>query len=618
MIAPMKKVFLVMLDRERAQGLKALRRLGLVHPVPVQGSGEGLETAAAALEEARRATGLLEGVKLPKSAAPKPADEDRGLAVVRSVNALADEEKRLHEEASSLAREADRIAPWGDFEPGLASELKDAGLDVRLVSGSARALSEPPEGWSLVPFAAAKDALRVLLVAPRGTPFPESEQYREFALPERSLGVISARKREVASRLAAIGGEFATLAAELPSARARLARTERDHRFETLRSGLEAEGAVAWLEGYLPAADFPKLSEEAARRGWGLLADEPADDELPPTKVVSHPLVRMVQPVFDFLGTVPNYREYDISGLFLLFFSFFFAMIFGDGGYGSILLFAGLALALKAKFSGGKVPDPIRLLVLLGGATVAWGVATASWFGIDYAKLPEVLRAISIPWINGGNPEAGDNIKVLCFSIGTVQLVVAHVKNVRRDWPSLKLVGQLGQFAMVAGMFFIVLNLVISQTKYPMPMWALYTVLGGFAANFVFGSYDGSKGFVKGVIGGILSSLANIVSVFLGVVNVFADIVSYIRLWAVGLAGVAISQTVNNMAGPMLGHAILFAAGVLLLVFGHGLNVIMSLLSVIVHGVRLNMLEFSGHLGMEWSGYKYEPFRETAQADRAE
>jgi len=72
------------------------------------------------------------------------------------------------------------------------------------------------------------------------------------------------------------------------------------------------------------------------------------------------------------------------------------------------------------------------------------------------------------------------------------------------------------------------------------------------------------------------------------------------------------------MAGPMFGKAIMFVAGVSLLVFGHGLNIIMSVLSVIVHGVRLNVLEFSSHLGMEWSGYKYEPFRDTVQIERAE
>jgi len=614
----MKKVFLVMLDRERDQGLKALRRLGLVHPVPVQGSGAGLEAASAALEEARRAVGILEGVKLPKGFAPEAADEDRGLEVARAVNALSDEEKRLYEEAAALAREADRIAPWGDFDPGLVGELRDAGLELRLVSGPARALAAPPEGWSLVPFSASKDSVRVILAAPPGTPFPESEELREFALPERSLALVSARGREVAGRLAAIGEEYASLAAELPSAKARLAKTERDHRFETLRSGLEAEGAVAWLEGYLPAADYPRLSEEAARRGWGLLADDPADDEAPPTKVESNALVRIIQPIFEFLGTVPGYREYDISGLFLFFFSFFFAMIFGDGGYGSIMLAAALVMALKAKAGTGRVPDMLKLVIVLALSTVAWGVATASWFGIPFDALPALLRNVSIPWINGGNSEATDNVKVLCFAIGTVQLVIAHVKNIRRDWPSPKMLGQLGQFAMVAGMFFMVLNLVISQSKYPIPSWSLALIGGGFAASFVFSNYDGSRGFLKGLVGGVLASLANIVSVFLGVVNVFADIVSYIRLWAVGLAGVAISQTVNNMAGPMLGSAIMAAAGVALLLFGHGLNMIMAVLSVIVHGVRLNMLEFSGHLGMEWSGYKYEPFRDTATADRAE
>ena len=96
----------------------------------------------------------------------------------------------------------------------------------------------------------------------------------------------------------------------------------------------------------------------------------------------------------------------------------------------------------------------------------------------------------------------------------------------------------------------------------------------------------------------------------LGVVNVFSDIVSYIRLWAVGLAGAAISGTVNEMAGPLLGHAILFVAFAALVLFGHGLNMILNLLSVIVHGVRLNTLEFSTHLGMSWSGFKYSPFAE--------
>lgn len=90
----------------------------------------------------------------------------------------------------------------------------------------------------------------------------------------------------------------------------------------------------------------------------------------------------------------------------------------------------------------------------------------------------------------------------------------------------------------------------------------------------------------------------------------FSDIVSYIRLWAVALAGAAISSTINTMAGPMFGKLTIVVFGVVLLCFGHGLNIILNLLSVIVHGVRLNTLEFSQHLGMSWSGTKYSPFSE--------
>jgi V/A-type H+-transporting ATPase subunit I len=93
-----------------------------------------------------------------------------------------------------------------------------------------------------------------------------------------------------------------------------------------------------------------------------------------------------------------------------------------------------------------------------------------------------------------------------------------------------------------------------------------------------------------------------------GAVSCFADINPSIRLFAVGLAGVAIAQTVNGMVQAMPAGVVRIAAGSLLLIFGHSLNLVLGFLSVVVHGIRLNMLEFSGHLGMEWSGVKYTPF----------
>jgi V/A-type H+-transporting ATPase subunit I len=187
-----------------------------------------------------------------------------------------------------------------------------------------------------------------------------------------------------------------------------------------------------------------------------------------------------------------------------------------------------------------------------------------------------------------------------------------------RNRKSLKAIGDFGSLIELWGMFYVVMAMVGDPDRFslgvnestiyvagiPLPYLAIGVLLAGFALSFVFSNYEGS------VKASVLESCKNIISVVLGVVNVFSDTVSYIRLWAVALAGAAISGTINTMAGPMLGKFTMILFGAILLVFGHGLNLILNLLSVIVHGVRLNTLEFSQHLGMAWSGTKYSPFSE--------
>ena len=211
-----------------------------------------------------------------------------------------------------------------------------------------------------------------------------------------------------------------------------------------------------------------------------------------------------------------------------------------------------------------------------------------------------------------------ENLQIFCFSLALVQLSIAHLKGIARYHKSVRCLGELGSMLMLWGMYYVVLSMVVDGNRFPLgadgamivpginvplPTLCIGLIGFGFFLSFVFSNYSGS------VVKSILESCKNIVSVLLGVVNVFSDIVSYIRLWAVALAGSAISDTVNTMAGPMLGKLIFFL-GILLLVFGHGLNMILNVLSVIVHGVRLNTLEFSTHLGMSWSGFKYKPFSE--------
>ncbi|GAB1432679.1 V-type ATP synthase subunit I [Spirochaetota bacterium] len=612
MIASMKRAFIVIREKEKRKALVSLRKLGLMHMEAVTGKGLEHEELVEQKNLVLEALGLLGEFK--SNAIQDELGYGDAIDLAKEIKNMDTSIKATLDHAMVLSREIERIRPWGDFKPELIRELAQKGCPLRIVELPVKKMAAALSDRNYIKLSESKGMARLAIIADDSIELDPA--CIELSLPAKRLSELEAELSAARENTRQTKEKIKEKASFMNALEKVLKKLDRDIAFESFHSGMDSKDGLAWFAGWIPEKDVKHLSEMAEKAGWGLLLDNPLDEEQPPTKIENPALIRMIEPIFDFLGTVPNYREYDISGLFLLFFTFFFAMIFGDGGYGALLLLAGIFAALKAKKKDGRVPDPIRLLMLLGGATMTWGAVSMSWFGMPVDKVPAVLQKLSVYWLSNANPDSGDNVKVLCFVLGLVQLSIAHLKNIKRDFPAIKFVGQLGQLAMVDGMFFLVLNLVISSDKFPIPFWALYTVLGGFVLNFVFSNYEEGHGFFKGLVKSIISSFANIVSVFLGIVNIFADIVSYIRLWAVGLAGLAISQTVNNMAGPMFGKAIMFAMGAALLVFGHGLNIIMSVLSVVVHGVRLNVLEFSGHLGMEWSGYKYEPFKDTVVDER--
>lgn len=219
-----------------------------------------------------------------------------------------------------------------------------------------------------------------------------------------------------------------------------------------------------------------------------------------------------------------------------------------------------------------------------------------------------------MPWTQAGvGLTTAQNLQIFCFTLALIQLTVAHFMGAARNRKSVKCLGDIGSVLQLLGIYYLVLSLVVNAEVFsfglviggvPVGTVAIVLIAVGFVMSFVFSNYEGS------IVKAVLASLTNIVSVLLGVVNLFSDIVSYIRLWAVGLAGAAISATVNELAGPLLGNFMFMIVAIILLVFGHGLNMVLNILSVIVHGIRLNTLEFSSHLDMSWSGHKFKPFEE--------
>ncbi|MDR1373644.1 MAG: V-type ATP synthase subunit I [Treponema sp.] len=617
----MKKVSLVVLDREREPSLERLRELGVVHLEKHNLSSDSLTKLLDQRAKTETALGILRSYQLEKHVSPSalaPGD------LISRTLVLGEEKKNLQEQLAWNAKERSRIEKWGDFDPRAFAEFAGKGLVLIPYSLSRQAYESVPADIPLIVLGGDKTGVRVL-AAEREIPGESS-----WPLPEHSLSEYDAASAEIRRRLADIEGLFRELAAGKTLIEEDLEAVFRQIEFETAKAGMEvlkdapAEYAVSWITGFVPAGELGLLKRAAAENGWALLAADPGPEDNVPTKLKNNRLANLIRPLTDFLEVVPGYNEIDISGFFLFFFVIFFGMIFGDAGYGALIVLAGLAGMIKTAKKG--VPPIVKLLLLLGLANFTWGLLTCSWFGLKAAMLPDVLRNISLPLISNVTADRSavdkalvqQNLMILCFSLALLQLSIGHILAIIHE-KSLKILGHIGSIAMLGGMYFIILSLIASNEARQIPMYpmAVYVFAGGFVLNFVFASYEGNIGR------SILESLKNIISVILGIANIFSDIMSYIRLWAVGLAGAAIADTVDTMAlqiggiaGPVAVHFIVFILAAVLLVFGHGLNLVLNMLSVLVHGVRLNTLEFSGHVGLTWAGTPYKPFAKRAVRSR--
>lgn len=637
MIVPMKKVSLIIRENKKDETLKKLRKLGIVHIEITEGSGERLASL-------REQIALLESaiftIGKKKNVEPKDVDAAEALSVATRIQALDAEKKQCGAERIALSSELDRLKSWGDIDPSSLSDLEAKGYEISFYEMPKAEYELLDESIKTVRIDVTKSTVRFMLLKSNKEELDEAvtalNTYR-LALPQLSTSEMKQRLSDLSTHIDEIDETIASNACYVESIKRAVGATEKEIEFETYATGMadenlspesEAPLSVSYFTGYIEAENLDRLKQTAQSNSWGLLVEEPSVEDNVPTKLKNNKFVSLIYPLTDFLGTVPGYFEYDISGWFLAFILIFFGIIFGDGGYG-LLICAIAAIPIIKSLIAKKQISPMFLLVgLFGLSTVLWGTFTCTWFGLSPEQLPAWLKSLSIPvisnvyadkiwypfWTNGAaGLTTAQNLQIFCFSLALIQLTVAHIKGALRNKGSIKMLGDIGSILQLLGIYYLVLSLVVNAEVFsfgliigsiPVGTVAIALIGIGFVLSFVFSNYEGS------IIKSILSSLTNIVSVLLGVVNVFSDIVSYIRLWAVGLAGAAISATVNELAGPLLGNFMFMILAIVLLVFGHGLNMILNVLSVIVHGIRLNTLEFSSHLDMSWSGHKFKPFKE--------
>lgn len=630
MIVPMKKVSLIIRGDKKAEALKKLRKTGLLHIEISEGSGERLVELKEQITMLENAVFNIENKKIKEV---KTADVSEAIAIAEEIGVLAEQKKAYIAEKSLLISELDRLKSWGDIDPDKIRELSEKDIDILLYEMPGKEYANLADGIKTICLEKTKASVK-FLIEKSGA---DDESLKaidiyKLKLPEHSTEKIREKVKNLENRICDIDEKFLSCAGYAASMKEAVKACEKEIEFEIYATGMSEENissvSIAHFKGYIEAENIDKLKSAAKENSWGLIIEDPTEEDNVPTKLKNNRFVSLVYPLTDFLGTVPGYFEYDISSWFLMFILIFFGIIFGDGGYGLFICAVAAVPIIKSLVSKKSIAPAFLLIGLFGLSTVLWGTLTCTWFGLSPEKLPDWLKALSIPVISNVNADklwslpwtsdgvgltTAQNLQIFCFSLALIQLTVAHIKGAVRNRKSLKMLGDIGSILQLTGIYYVVLSLVVNAEVFSFGLViggvgigtvAIALIAVGFILSFVFSNYEGS------VIKSVLSSLTNIVSVLLGVVNVFSDIVSYIRLWAVGLAGAAISATVNELAGPLFGNFLFMILAIVLLVFGHGLNMILNILSVIVHGIRLNTLEFSSHLDMSWSGHKFKPFEE--------
>ncbi len=597
----MARALVVARRRDEERLLEALRELGVLHLVPVQPVAEGDERELAqALARLRQALLVLR------------ARTPQGHAAGGSALEVADEtleaqrqEHDLHARLVALEREARAAGPWGRVSRERLAELRERGVHVRLVALSEADLPNLPGAAVRVGELGSRRCVALNLTQ-GDAELPARAQV--VPPPERDLDAIEKDITHVRGALADGArwlGELAGRADDLE--RAARETEERIAFLRALHGGLSGERLFG-VQGWLPAARAEALGSQLG--GAGLEAAvhvRPADPgETPPTLVRYPRALRPIRALFDLLGVRPGYEEPDLSVFFMVAVSLFAGMLISDAGYGIVFLLA--SWYAQRRWHDTLDDDAVHLLMTFGAAALGWGAVTGAWFGVAPSQMRSVGGPVGVlggildrvVLLRGTFQETTNTLIKFCFLLGSTHLILAHLRRVIVQLPAGSAFADLGWTGVLAAMLAVIWNLFFREA--PLPNAIAHALFTAGAAGFLLVAAFGAPARNPLVRRG-----KGIASALFPLIGAFGDTLSYIRLGAIGIAGSYLALATNTLAAQAA-DAGTWLAGLPVLVVGHGLNMALALVAILAHGVRLNLLEFSGHAGLQWSGYPYRPF----------
>ena len=588
MISQMKKYTFLVFHRDYDTFLTQLRDLGVVHIT-------------------QKAAGLIENDE-KLQAALQHEDDLRRLINQGAPDQMIQERDAIKQNIADAKEAAQQAAVWGDFDAQHIEALKEAGYNMRFFDC---AISAYKKEWGIkVNTIEGKTYfVRVEGIASQDVDISEMlEKATELPQPEKSEAQWNKEIEQLNGLFAAADARIeAWQLANMDQLKQQLveARQQIDWQRVQLSTDKLADGALCLIEGFCPIEKEAELENMLNSAQVYYESAKPTVEDNTPIELKNNFYTRLFEPITR-LYSLPNYAELDPTPFFAPFFMLFFGLCLGDGGYGLLILLAGIAVILKAP----KLKEWGWLGVFMGVTTMVVGILTGMFFGINLEDVA-VLAPVKQYFITETNATVhfmgGSYHPMMVFAIliGIFQILFAMgfkvVKITLRD--GFKYAAY--DCAWLVALVTLIVWFALAGSLSTVGLYGIYAILGLCAVFILFYSNPDRKVLLLNLGGGLWGTY-NMVSGLLG------DVLSYIRLFALGLAGGILGNVFNALAlqaGGACPSWIGWLPTLLILVFGHSLNFALCLISSVVHPMRLTFVEFYKNAGFEGGGKEYKPFK---------
>ncbi len=595
MIVPMEKLSLLIFHKDYQAFLGELREKGVVHiheNKKKSAEDEQLKQKLVLIKRIGEMIRLL-GKRQQETEGKMP--EEKGAELLQSLENSYKRQEQIDQQLLSLKKDGALYEPWGTFSKERIEELGKAGWDMRFFTVPDRKyMPEWEEKYNAFVISQEKGQKYFVTFTPKETdehPEADAVVFPQLTAEEirQKTEELNAEKEQLGHYLNQVAGQAITA---LQDYRLQVYEDTDELKIENATQKLLDDKVIA-IEGWVPEKTRPDMEKWLSDKGVYYGFEKPELTDNPPILLKNNKFARL----FEFIGelySLPNYREIDLTPFFAPFFVLFFGFCLGDAGYGLLLLIGISIYKIKAK----PALRPIfSLAQWLGAATVVMGIVSGTFFGIQ-------LLEVQVPWVVKFRSLMLDSQQLfnLALIIGGVQIIFGMFLKVANQWK------QYGFPAALSTIGWLILILgegacyLFSMKGYDTRM-AMY-VVGGGAGVFIFLLNNLKRNVFINIGAGLWDSY-NTVTGLLG------DTLSYIRLFALGISSAVLGLVFNDLAVNMSGDipGVKQLVMLIILVFGHSVNLFMAGLGSFVHPMRLTFVEFYKNAGFEGGGKKYQPFR---------